>query len=160
MKNNNLGAKIRNDPNVFTATGLLRNLIRKDYYVETISGKFYKIMYYFNQNGRLYFNGKILNKISNFNFKFEDYNLSLNYTVNVRQTHLRKDVSTNLIKNRVMYVPDFKTKSSIFKANCGFVLKFVHKFPNTMDLDSYNHTLCTNRYLTLRIQRYLAQNLF
>lgn len=103
--------------------------VLKDYFVET-DKSFFRVNYFFVRNSSLYFSGSMIQNLGEFEFSFEENNLTLNYILKAKLTQIVRNVSIDEIKNRVLFVNSFQDAKSVFDKHSGFIIKFVHKFNN------------------------------
>lgn len=129
-KNKKCFKKITKNNLVITSSNNSKSKFR-DYYVKCKNSEYFKVLYYFEQNSQLYFEGIKIDILGPLQFIVDDITLNLDYILDAKQTTARKIVEVDSILDRVLFVTKFeKGKSSYGNINLGFIINFVHKLHN------------------------------
>lgn len=131
--------KIILDNEEYSSFNNLNNRISKDYYVETKDKKFFKILYFYELNNLLYFQGEeiLAQNFLSINYSDTKYNLNetelnLDHIIIGKQTKDLISINVNQIKEKVIFVPKFKNATSDLdlESEIGFIIKFIFDFHN------------------------------
>lgn len=107
------------------------NLISRNYAVKLTSGKFFRIRYFYEEDGQLFARGQLLKSPKLLGFAYAGIDLTLNYIFNAKLEDLSQTISFSDVVSKIHIVPVFEKDLATHKQDGRYhIIEIIHKHHN------------------------------